>query len=146
MKTPVQVEGVLLEPFNPLATALALGATFVGRVFSGDIMQAKEVVKAAILHKGYALVDVFQPCVVFNKLNTYQWFKEHTYYVDEKHDKTDRARAFEIAFEMDKLALGVIYQTEGRASYETLVRKSKEPLFKQAFDEQKLKECIGRYR
>ena len=76
-KTPVQVAGVILEPLNPLAVAIALDASFVARAYIGDMDQTKEIFKKAINHKGYALVDVFQPCVTFNKLNTYQWFKDN---------------------------------------------------------------------
>ena len=81
LKNPIQKDGVIVDQFNPLAVALALDATFVARAFTGDILQTKEIIKAAILHKGYALVDVFQPCVVYNKQNTYQWFKEKSYYL-----------------------------------------------------------------
>lgn len=146
MHTPVQLDGVVIEPFNPLATALAIGATFVGRVFSGDIMHAKEVVKEAIQHKGYALVDVFQPCVVYNKQNTYQWFKEHTYVLDETHDRTDKMKALEIAFDDEKLALGVLYQETGRKTYEQLVRQGSDPLFAQPFDGEKLRGHIETYK
>jgi len=71
-KTPVQVNGVFLEPFNPLAVAIALDASFVARASIGDAEQSKEILKKAISHKGYSLVDMFQPCVTFNKINTYQ--------------------------------------------------------------------------
>lgn len=134
LKNPIQPEGVIVEQFNPLAVALSLDATFVARAFSGDILQTKEIIKAAILHKGYALVDVFQPCVVFNKQNTYQWFKEKSYYVDESHDKEDKMKALEIAFDLDRLALGVIYQREGKPTYETLVREGDEPLYSRQLD------------
>lgn len=129
MQTPVQVNGVVLEPFNPLAVALACGATFVARAFSGDVVQAVKIIKEAIQHKGYALVDIFQPCVVFNKQNTYQWFKQHTYYLDEQHDRANRAQAFEIAFDTSRLALGVVYQQAHKESYEQLVRNTDEPLY-----------------
>ena len=145
MKTPVQVDGVILEPFNPVATAITLGATFVGRVFSGDILQAKEIVKQAILHKGYALVDVFQPCIVFNKQNTYQWFKENTYYLDEAHEEGNRSKALDIAFNLEKMALGVIYQVAEKPSYETLVREGDEPLYKKSLDTEALSQLIEGY-
>jgi len=74
-KTPVQVNGVFLEPFNPLAVAIALDAGFVARAYAGDAEQTKEILNKAIKHRGYALVDIFQPCVSFNKLNTYQCSK-----------------------------------------------------------------------
>lgn len=146
MKTPVQVGGVVLEPFNPLATAITLGATFVARVFSGDIMQSKEIIKQAIQHKGYALVDVFQPCVVFNKQNTYQWFKENTFYLDETHDEGDKMKALALAFELERMPLGILYQEAGRPSYETLVRTGDEPLYEKVLDEAKLSELIKSYR
>lgn len=146
MKTPVQTEGVVLEPFNPLAVALSLGATFVARAFVGDVLQTKEMFKAAIVHKGYALVDVFQPCVVFNKQNTYQWFKEHTYYLDEKHDKGDKIKALEIAFDLEKLALGVVYQSEGKPVYEELVRKDSVPLYERSVDGSVLRVLFRTFR
>ena len=146
MKTPVQVNGVVLEPFNPLATAITLGATFVARVFSGDIMQSKEIIKAAIQHKGYALVDVFQPCVVFNKQNTYQWFKQNTYYLDETHDKADKMKALELAFNMEHMPLGILYQETGRPSYEGLVRTGNDALYERSFDKEKLVALMKSYQ
>lgn len=146
MQTPVQVGGVVLEPFNPLAVALSSGATFVARAFAGDIMQAKEIVKEAIRHKGYALVDLFQPCIVFNKQNTYQWFKQHTYYLDPNHDRTNKLKAFEIALDGSRLALGVVYQETGRPTYETLVREGSEPLYQQEHSSADLDRLIATYR
>ena len=90
-KTPVQVAGVFLEPFNPLAVAIALNAGFVARAFAGHIDQTKDIIKKAVTHRGYALVDVLQPCVTFNKVNTYQWFKEHCYYLEDSRDSSDRS-------------------------------------------------------
>ncbi len=146
MKTPVQIGGVVMEPFNPLATAITLGATFVARVFSGDIMQSKEIIKAAIQHKGYALVDVFQPCVVFNKQNTYQWFKQNTYYLDETHDKADKMKALELAFQLEHMPLGILYQETGRPSYEGLVRTGQDSLHERVLDKEKLAEVIKNYQ
>lgn len=146
MKTPVQVEGVVMEPFNPLATAITLGATFVARVFAGDIMQSKEIIKAAIEHKGYALVDVFQPCVVFNKQNTYQWFKQNTYYLDEAHDRGDKMKALALAFDLEHMPLGILYQETGRPSYETLVRTGTEPLYERPVPTELLGNLLKRYR
>lgn len=145
MKTPIQVGGVVMEQFNPLATALSLGATFVARVFAGDIMQSKEIIKAAIQHKGYALVDVFQPCVVFNKQNTYQWFKQHTYYLDDAHDKTNKMKALELTFDVERMALGILYQKTGRPSYEGLVRQGEYPLYTKHVDEARLSSLIDSF-
>lgn len=116
--TPVQNQGVSSEPFNPLAVAIAQDATFVARAFCADFEQTKEIFKKAIQHKGYALVDVFQPCVTFNKVNTFQWFGENTYYLDESHDSSDRLKAFEKAIEYEKLPLGIFYMNENKTVFE----------------------------
>lgn len=146
MQTPVQVDGVMLEPFNPMAIAISAGATFVARAFSGDIPQAKEIVKAAIAHRGYALVDVFQPCVVFNKQNTFQWFRDHTYYLGDEHDPSDRAKALGIALDTERLALGILYQETGRPSYEGIVRNGADPLYEQELDKKKLDLLLKQYQ
>lgn len=130
-KTPVQVKGVFLEPFNPLALAIALDASFVARAFSGDIEQTKEILEQAISHKGFALVDIFQPCVSFNKVNTHKWFKENTYYLDKSHDPLNRAVAFQKAVEREKLPLGIFYRNDKKSTFEENVgvyRQNKEPL------------------
>ena len=114
MKTPVQVEGVFDEPFNPMAVAIALDASFVARAFCGDERETIDIFKKAITHKGFALVDIFQPCVTFNKINTYRWFKEHSYYLPEDYDPTDRMAAFGKALEHEKFPLGVLYVSKGR--------------------------------
>ena len=146
LKNPLQPDGVIVEPFNPLAVALSLGATFVARTFAGDILQTKEIIKAAILHRGYALVDVFQPCIVFNKQNTYQWFKEHTYYLDEKYDRGDKMSALKIALDTERLAMGIVYQSEGKATYETLVREGEVPLYEKKPDMQALEKLLDSHK
>ena len=116
--TPVQVAGVILEPFNPIAVAVALDASFVARAYIGDIDMTKDIIKKAISHRGYALVDIFQPCVSFNKINTYKWFKEHTYDIEDSYDPTDRVRAFEKAIDATKFPLGVIYTNRKKPIFE----------------------------
>jgi len=117
-KTPVQVDGVTTEPFNPLAVAVSLDASFVARASAGDTQQTKDILKAAILHRGYSLVDILQPCVTFNKVNTYLWFKENTYYLEDTHDPSDRQEAFRKATERGKMALGILYRREGKPVFE----------------------------
>lgn len=147
-KTPVQVNGVFLEPFNPLAVAIALDASFVARSFAGDSEQTKEILKKAITHKGYALVDISQPCVSFNKLNTYQWFKEHTYYLKD-HDPLDRNQAFEKATQSDKLALGVFYTSSEKATFEEnigIYQENDRPLYEREPDMEKLRNLIEKFK
>ncbi|HPS94911.1 MAG TPA: thiamine pyrophosphate-dependent enzyme [Deltaproteobacteria bacterium] len=116
--TPVQVSGVCVEPMNPLTMAIGLSASFVARAFAGDIEQTREIVKQAITHKGFALVDIFQPCVSFNRVNTYQWYKEHCFYLDGSHDPADRDAAFRVASRTDSYALGVLSIVSGIPTFE----------------------------
>jgi 2-oxoglutarate/2-oxoacid ferredoxin oxidoreductase subunit beta len=143
--TPVQVTGVQLEPFNPLAVAISLNASFVARAFASDVDRTKEIIKKAIMHKGYSLVDIFQPCVSFNKINTHQWYKEHTYYVDESYDPANRENAFKLSMQSDSFPLGIIYtNTQNPVFEETLPAyiNDDRPLFKRVTDMGKLESLI----
>ena len=143
--TPLQVDGVFEEPFNPLAVAISLNASFVARAFSGDLEQTKQILKEAINHDGYALVDIFQPCVTFNKVNTYQWFKNNTYYLDESHDKFNREEAFKRAIETEKYPLGIFYVNNDKQTFEkslSAYNTDKSPLYKRNLDMNELKELI----
>lgn len=117
-ETPVQIEGVFEEPFNPISTAIALNASFVARIFCGDFEHSVAVLREAIRHRGYALVDIFQPCVTFNRVNTFKWFKEKTYALGDDHDPRDRAAALEKALESERLPLGVLYRNPDRTVFE----------------------------
>jgi 2-oxoglutarate ferredoxin oxidoreductase subunit beta len=148
-KTPVQIRGVFLEPFNPLAVAIALNAGFVARAFAGDAEQTKEIMKKAIEHKGYALIDVFQPCTSFNKLNTYEWFQEHTYYLDDSHDCSDRTEAFNKATEEGKFPLGIFYVNFDKKAFEENVgiyQEDQRPLYDREPNIEKLNSLIETFR
>ncbi|MGI6790444.1 thiamine pyrophosphate-dependent enzyme [Aminivibrio sp.] len=144
-RTSVQVDGVQSRPFNPLAASLVNGATFVARAFAGDGEQTKEIIKRAILHKGYSLVDIFQPCVSFNSVNTYKWFQENTYTVDG-HDEEDFRKALELALvEEGPFPLGVLYRREGVPVFEDTLaayRNDDRPLFRREAPRKAVKELI----
>ncbi len=145
MKTKVQITGVYNTPFNPLAVAIGLGASFVARAFIGDASQTKEIFKQAIQHKGYALIDVFCPCVSFNRINTYQWFKANTYYLDENHNPYDQVEAFKRVVEIGKLALGVFYLNPNKPTFEENVGiygKDPTPLFQREVDKNELEKLL----
>jgi len=133
MKTKTTPYGVVETQFNPLAMAITGGATFVARVFAGDAAHMKDVFKQAIAHRGFAIVDVFQPCVTFNKLNTYDFFSKRVYKLetqDPKHDTANKALALEKAFEQvktdyEKLPIGVFYK-EDRPTYEDTIPQIKD--------------------
>jgi 2-oxoglutarate ferredoxin oxidoreductase subunit beta len=118
-KTKSTPRGNVEKPIQPLALALAAGATYVGRGFSGEQKQLTRLVAGAIAHKGFALVDVFSPCVTFNKVNTYPWFKERVYRLEERgHDTSDLTAALARALEFEpQLPVGLLYQ-ESRPTYE----------------------------
>lgn len=145
MKTPLQVEGVSLEPFNPLAVAIALDAPFVARTFAGDMEHMKKIMKEAIKHNGFSLVDVFQPCVTFNKINTYQWFRENTYKLEDSHDPYDKNEAFKRATETEKYPLGIFYIKKDKLTFEetlSVYSEDESPLYKRKSDIQKLHDLI----
>ncbi len=146
MKTSVQVDGVYVEPFNPLSVAISLGATFVARVFTGNMEHAKDVIKEAIKHKGYALVDVFHPCPSFNKMNTFSWYKENTYILDIDYDRGDKMQALAKSLETEKFPLGIIYKLEGKAVMNESMSPYKQgdmtPLYKRRRDPESVKKLL----
>ncbi len=141
-RTPVQVNGVLLEPFNPLAAAIALNVSFAARVYIKDIEQAGEILQQAIRHRGFALVDIFQPCVTFNHLNTYEWFQENTYYLEDDHDPSDRQAAFARAIETEKYPLGIFYRQTDKEPFEAVLGEhlagGPRPLYQREPDRERL--------
>ena len=148
-KTPVQVNGVFLEPFNPLAVAIALDVGFVARAFAGHDKETKEIIKKAINYNGYAHVDILQPCVTYNKINTYQWFKAHTYYLEDSHDPQNRNEAFKRAIETGKLPLGIFYTNPDKTSFEENIgvyRQDDRPLYKREPDMTQLGALIERLK
>jgi len=148
-QTPVQVHGVANEPLNPLTLAISLNATFVARAFAGDIPQTTEIIKKAVRHRGYALIDILQPCVTFNQVNTFRWFKENTCYLEADHDTSNRERAYQKASECDRLSLGVFYVEEGRPTFEDnmgVYQEDANPLFRRSVDTKRLRSLINGYR
>jgi len=126
--------GVVDEPINPLALALTAGATFVARGFAGEIDHLAEIMKAAIHHRGFAFVDILQPCFTYNKLNTHSYFRERVYKL-EGNDTSNKDKALELAWQWqkeDKIPLGIFYQDETKPAYhEYFPQLRKGPLVKQ---------------
>jgi 2-oxoglutarate ferredoxin oxidoreductase subunit beta len=127
----VIAEGVFEAPLNPVALAIGMNASFVARVLAGDLERTKEIMKAAILHKGFSIVDIFQPCVTFNEHNTMKWFRDNSYWLEEGYAPGNRAAAFARAIEEEPFPLGILYRVEGRPSFEEnqrLYRNDPRPL------------------
>jgi 2-oxoglutarate/2-oxoacid ferredoxin oxidoreductase subunit beta len=126
--TTLQNDGVRSDSLNPMAMAISLGCSFVARSFSGDKEHLVSIMKQALTHKGYALVDIFQPCVSFNPVNTFKWYKDRVYKLDENYDPTDKLAAFEKAQEWgDKIPMGVIYKEEKPTFLERVPHLKDEP-------------------
>jgi 2-oxoglutarate ferredoxin oxidoreductase subunit beta len=113
-KTKSTPAGNLEFPLQPEGLALMAGASFVARGFSGDGVHLAKVVERAIAHKGFSLVVVMSPCVTYNKVNTYSWFRERVYKLeDEGHDINNFELAIKKSLEWDqRIPLGVFYETD----------------------------------
>ncbi len=113
-KTKSTPEGVTDEPINPLALALTAGATFVARGFAGDTPGLTDIMVAAIEHKGFAVVDVLQPCVTYDKVHTYQWYRQRLYKLEtQQYVPDNKMKAIEKALEWgDKIPIGIFYKEE----------------------------------
>ncbi|MBI2453171.1 2-oxoacid ferredoxin oxidoreductase [Candidatus Peregrinibacteria bacterium] len=125
-------EGIIEINANALSLAVATGCGFVSKGFSGRIPHLQNLIKQAILHKGFSLVDVYQPCVTFNKVNNFPFYNERIYDLQQEgHDVHDRSKAFEKALEWgDRIPIGIFYQDD-RPSYETyLPQEEGEPIVK----------------
>lgn len=111
--TVVQTEGNINAPLNPMLLALASGAGFVARGFSGDAKQLTAIMKAAIEYPGYAYVDIMQPCITFNKINTFAYYKNAVMPLPEDYDPSDKLEAMRIAMGLDnKIPTGIIYRED----------------------------------
>ncbi|MCX7881394.1 MAG: thiamine pyrophosphate-dependent enzyme [Patescibacteria group bacterium] len=105
-------QGIIERPINPLFLALTQGASFVAQAFAGDALKTIEIIKEAINHRGFSLVNILQPCVTFNKVNTYQYYLKNTYKLTSDYERSNYDLAIEKALERDreKFPIGVIYQ------------------------------------
>jgi 2-oxoglutarate/2-oxoacid ferredoxin oxidoreductase subunit beta len=122
-KTKSTPQGSIESALSPLETALSVGATFVAQSFSSDLKQLTNLIEAGIRHKGFSLINVFSPCVTFNKINTYDWFKEHIVNLDDEegYDPSNRIQAMTRLMETEGMLTGLIYQNTTKSSYEDLV-------------------------
>lgn len=144
--TKAQPEGVLHFPFNPLAVAIALHAGFVARGYVGLEDHLVEIVVEALSHPGFSLVDILQPCVSFNRVNTYQWYKDRCKPLPSSYDPTDWEAAIRLSQQWgEEIPVGVIYRNE-RPPFETSFSALRMgPLVGQEVDRLKLKKVVEVY-
>ena len=145
--TKTTPKGVISQPFNPLTFAISLGATFVARGFSAEIPQLTKLIVEGIQHKGFALIDVLQPCVSFNYRNTYAWYKDRVYDVDEEdYDPSDQFIAFKKAQEWGaRIPIGVIFRSVRSTYEEQIPVLDAGPLIQQPHDLESLEELLEEF-
>lgn len=130
-KTKSTPKGSIEPPLSAMEMALTAGATFVAQSFSTDLKEMTQLIEAGIKHEGFSIINVFSPCVTYNKVNTYDWFKENLTKLSsiEGYDSSNRVKAMQTLMEHDGLVTGLIYQDTERKSYqELLAGYSEEPL------------------
>lgn len=144
--TTIQPYGVLQESMNPLALAISQNCSFVARGFAGDQEYLKELMKAAITYKGFAFLDILQPCVTFNKINTFKWYRDRVYKLGDDYDPHDQVKAFEKSLEWgDKIPNGIFYKYK-RDVYEMRVPAIQEKsLVRQGFFIDEVKHEIEKF-
>lgn len=123
--TKTTPKGNIEKNVAPLELALSSGATFVAQGFSSDIKGLTKLIEDAINHDGFSFVNVFSPCVTYNKINTYDWFKEHLISVDdiENYDSEDKQLAIKTVIEHESLVTGIVYQDMETPSYESQIKE-----------------------
>lgn len=132
--------GVQEEPIDGILLALESGATFVARGFSGDVQGLIHIFERAIEHKGFSFIDILSPCVTFNKLNTYDWFKERIFKIEEPFGIKYLPRAIRFvreALEEGKFLTGIIYETKKLTLSDLLLKDKEVPLVKKKIEIEK---------
>lgn len=145
--TKTTPEGAAVQ-LDPIALAVASDCSFVARSFAGDIEHLSQMIQQGVRHKGFALIDVLQPCVTYNHRNTYQWYSERVYKLDQEkgYDPGNREAAFKKAQEWgDRIPIGVIYKHE-RPTYDSRVAAIREmPLVRQKLDPGQIESLLEEY-
>ena len=144
--TKAQPWGALSEPINPVEVAVAMRAGFVARAFAGFGDHLVEVIKRAVAHDGFALVDILQPCVSFNKVSTFGWYKQRCKPIPSDHDPTDREAAKKLAAQWgETIPVGVIYENDRLPFEKRMPMLSEVPLVGRRTDRAVLREVMGRH-
>jgi len=146
MVTKMQPRGVMVESFNPLAIALVLGGGFVARGFSGNMEHLSGLIQEGIKHKGFSLIDILQPCVSFNSVNTYGWYKKRVYNLSgEDYVPDDFDRAFKLSREWgDKIPIGILYKKEKPGFTDQIANLQEGTLLSREYDPERLQNLLNR--
>lgn len=143
--TKAQPRGNPSSPFNPVAVAVAMKANFVARGFSGMVDHLADLIVQAARHPGFSLVDIMQPCVSFNKVNSFGWYKERAY-IPENHDPENWEQAMQLASQWgDRIPVGVIYKGSRPAFEELLPHPTGDLLYRNQVNREKLQTVMDSY-
>jgi 2-oxoglutarate ferredoxin oxidoreductase subunit beta len=147
--TRVQTQGVMAEPLNPLTIALTLKAPFVARGFAGNATHLSDLIKEAVNAEGFSLVDVYQPCVSYDRIHTFEWYNQRVYNLNEgDHDVKNRVAALSAAEEWgERIPIGIFYKNPERPSYEKQLSTLKDhpPLVERIHDLSRVEKAIQSY-
>ena len=147
MITRAQPHGVILEPFNPLAVSLALQCGFVARGYAGSPEHLSMLIQEGVKHKGFSLIDILQPCVSFNQVNTYQWYSQRVYDLEkEGHDPSSYMKAMTKALERgDRIPIGIFYKEDKPSFTDRIESLQAGPLVDRAYDPSKLSAVLEHF-
>lgn len=143
--TKTQPFGNIAEQLNPLALAISLDCSFVARAFAGasDLTFLKHIMEEALRHEGFALVDILQNCITFNRINTFHWYKERVYHLEDEYDPSDRIEAFKRSLEWgERIPVGIFYRNKRKTFEEGIPVIQEFPLIKQPFSLDAVKQEI----
>ncbi len=145
--TGVQPYGINAEPFHPVRFAVGMKASFVARGFVGEGDHLSDLIEQAFDHRGYALVDILQPCVSFNKVNTYQWYSERVYRLSEDYPADNHEKAQQKAREWgNEIPIGVIYREEKEIFYDNFFFLGDVPLVEQERNPEDIKPFLAEFK
>ncbi len=147
-KTDSTPAGSLEEPINPIAIALAADCGYVARGFAGDVTHLQKLIVDGVNHKGFSLIDVFQPCVTFNHLNTFSWYYQRVAKLEEMgHNPADRNAAWIRATEAsEKLPIGLFFQQEKPTYQDGLPQLAGGPLVAKSIERVDLTELFATFQ
>ena len=136
--------GSVVPPLNPIAHALVSSGSFVARGFAGDPKHLQGLIVQAAKHRGFNYIDVFQPCVTFNYLNSFEWFRQRVYKLEDTgHNVSDRQKALEKSFEWgERIPIGVFYKDERSTFSDNLPQVKGVPLTKLPIEDMDISRII----
>jgi 2-oxoglutarate/2-oxoacid ferredoxin oxidoreductase subunit beta len=138
---------ISVQPINPVSLAIASGATFIARGFSGDPLQLREILKKAVRHRGFSLIDVLAPCIIYSSVDIYGYYRRKIYRLEDvkSYDRSKKAEAFEKSLENDRLPTGIFYKVDEPVYEDTLKQIDRKPLIDHIISDIDINKLLNRY-